>query len=155
MGAATVQAAAGAGAMVTAASRTGAGAPDTASDVLKLDASDPASFVTALAPLDPFDHLVVAISANSRGAGIDSTEPVEAQAAFGRYWACYNALHYAKRFVRRTGSVVLVSGSSGRRPVKGYGLWTALHGAIESLAKAAAIDLAPLRVNVVSPGGSK
>jgi NAD(P)-dependent dehydrogenase (short-subunit alcohol dehydrogenase family) len=32
-------------------------------------------------------------------------------------------------------------------------VWGALHASIEGLARAAALDLAPLRVNVVSPGG--
>jgi NAD(P)-dependent dehydrogenase (short-subunit alcohol dehydrogenase family) len=37
--------------------------------------------------------------------------------------------------------------------VAGYGVWSALHGGIEALAKAAALELAPIRVNVLSPGG--
>jgi hypothetical protein len=50
-----------------------------------------------------------------------------------------------KEILTRNGSITLVSGSSGRRPVRGYGVWTALHGSIEALAKGAVIDLAPLR----------
>jgi NAD(P)-dependent dehydrogenase (short-subunit alcohol dehydrogenase family) len=53
----------------------------------------------------------------------------------------------------RRGSITVISGSSARRPGTGFGVWTALHGAIEALARAAALELAPLRVNVVSPGG--
>lgn len=33
----------------------------------------------------------------------------------------------------------------------GFGVWTALHGGIKALARAAAIELAPIRVDVVSP----
>ena len=62
-------------------------------------------------------------------------------------------LHAAPDVLERGGSVTLPSGSSARVPAAGAGVWTALHGAIEALARGAAVDLAPLRVNVVSPGG--
>lgn len=35
----------------------------------------------------------------------------------------------------------------------GYGLWGTLHGSIEALARSTALELAPIRVNVISPGG--
>jgi NAD(P)-dependent dehydrogenase (short-subunit alcohol dehydrogenase family) len=44
-------------------------------------------------------------------------------------------------------------GSSARTPVRGYGVWGTLHGSINALVRQAAIDLAPIRVNAVSPGG--
>lgn len=49
--------------------------------------------------------------------------------------------------------MTLISGSSGRKQGAAFGVWTALHGSIEALARAAAIELAPIRVNVVSAGG--
>ncbi len=64
-------------------------------------------------------------------------------------------LHYAPGQVRPSGSITLLSGSSGRRPVAGYGVWGTLHGSIEALAKSATLELAPIRVNVISPGGIK
>ena len=62
-------------------------------------------------------------------------------------------LHLALEILPPHGSVTLLSGSSARTPAPDAGVWTALHGAIEALARAAAVDLAPIRVNVVSPGG--
>lgn len=49
--------------------------------------------------------------------------------------------------------MTVLSGSSGRRPAAGYGVWSALHSGIEAPAKAAALELAPIRVNILSPGG--
>lgn len=49
-------------------------------------------------------------------------------------------------------SLTLTSGAHGRRPDPGWAVIAAYCGAVESLAKALAIDLRPLRVNVVSPG---
>ena len=51
------------------------------------------------------------------------------------------------------GSITLTSGSSGRRPQTGFGVYATLHTALNGLATAAAIELAPLRVNAISPGG--
>ena len=153
MGLATAKAASEVGAEVFVASRSGADSGLSNVSSLTLDASDTISLAEALNEVKPFDHIAVTISANARASGIDSTSLEDAQRAFQRYWSCYNVLHTGKDFLRSNGSIILVSGSSGRRPVKGYGIWTALHGAIEALAKAAAIDLAPLRINVVSPGG--
>jgi NADP-dependent 3-hydroxy acid dehydrogenase YdfG len=100
------------------------------------------------------DHVVVALSAGgARASSIPATDLAGFKGAQSRLWASYNAVHLAPRFVAPTGSLVLVSGSSGRRPGAGFGVWTALHGGIEALARAAAIELAPIRVNVISPGG--
>jgi NAD(P)-dependent dehydrogenase (short-subunit alcohol dehydrogenase family) len=153
MGLATALTAQARGASVTVASRRPAEALPKGLATISFDSADLASASKALTHAPPFDHVIVAVSANASAAGIDSTSTVEVQNAFARYWASYNILHLSPRILSRNGSIVLVSGSSGRRPVRGYGVWTALHGAIEALARAAAIDLAPLRVNVVSPGG--
>jgi NAD(P)-dependent dehydrogenase (short-subunit alcohol dehydrogenase family) len=100
----------------------------------------------------PLDHVVVTASGDAPAG--DSEHATRAcQGAFSRFWLSYNVLHLAPRYVRPTGSVALLSGSSGRRPAAGYGVWGTLHGAIEALAKNAALELAPIRVNVVSPGG--
>lgn len=49
--------------------------------------------------------------------------------------------------------MTLLSGSSSRRAAPGAGVWGTLHDSIEALARNAALELAPIRVNVVSPGG--
>eukprot|EP00439_Symbiodinium_sp_Y106_P088087 s1_g623.t1 len=98
-------------------------------------------------------HIVVALSANAAASSIGSTGRRDAETAFSRFWASYEVLHVAPNVLPSTGSVTLISGSSARTPAPGYGVWTALHGSIESLARAASIDIAPIRVNVVSPGG--
>ena len=101
------------------------------------------------------DHLVVALSSgNARASSIGATDLANFKGAYSRLWAAYSAVHLAPRFVAETGSITLISGSSARRAGVGFGVWTALHGSLEALARAAAIELAPIRVNVVSPGGS-
>ena len=117
------------------------------------DASDEGALAAALRGAGPIDHVVVAVSAGARAGGVADTSPDAARAAFGRLWTSYAVLHLAPEVLPPHGSVTLLSGSSARTPAPGAGVWTALHGAIEALARAAAVDLAPIRVNVVSPGG--
>lgn len=107
----------------------------------------------ALLGEERLDHLVVAISAKAAASSIATTDAATARQAFSRFWVCYDVLQMAPSLLSAKGSVTLVSGSSARTPAPGYGVWTALHGSIEALARAAAIDIAPIRVNVVSPGG--
>ena len=54
--------------------------------------------------------------------------------------------------MRRGGSIVLTTGVAGRRPHKGWALGASVTSAVEGLTRALAVELAPLRVNAVSPG---
>jgi len=61
----------------------------------------------------------------------------------------------SRRFIsRRKGVIVNLSSVAATRPGRGQALYAASKGAIESLSKALAAELAPrgIRVNVVSPG---
>ncbi|MEU1400768.1 SDR family oxidoreductase [Streptomyces sp. NPDC005728] len=69
-----------------------------------------------------------------------------------RLWGAYAAVKYGAGSVREGGSVVLTTGTVGRRPMPGTTAAAALCGAMESLTRALAVELAPVRVNVVSPG---
>lgn len=48
--------------------------------------------------------------------------------------------------------MVLTTGTVARRPLPGTTVAAALCGAMESLTRALALELAPLRVNIVMPG---
>ncbi|MBD2465698.1 SDR family oxidoreductase [Oscillatoria sp. FACHB-1407] len=106
-----------------------------------------------LQDLAPLDHIIVTASSGTSASSIPETSPEIAQAAFSRFWMSYHVLHFAPKVMRPSGSITLLSGSSGRRPVTGYGVWSSLHGSIESLVRPAVLELAPIRVNAISPGG--
>ncbi|MBV6657327.1 MAG: SDR family oxidoreductase [Devosiaceae bacterium] len=122
-----------------------------AATALAADLTADGSIREAVRTLQP-DHLVVAISANAAASDIPSTPVFEAKRAFERFWISYVALQVAQKLPSH-GSVTLLSGSSARTPAPGFGVWGTLHGAIEALARAGTVELAPVRVNVVSPGG--
>ena len=49
-------------------------------------------------------------------------------------------------------SIILFSGILSRRPDKGSPILASINSAVEALGKALAVELAPVRVNVISPG---
>ncbi|WP_336205251.1 SDR family oxidoreductase [Nonomuraea sp. LPB2021202275-12-8] len=122
---------------------------------LVADPEDPQQAAQLLEQAGPLDHLAVLAggATPSQAYGIANTAASAAKDAFARFWLSYNLLHAAVGRIRDGGSVTLLSGSSSRRPSDGRGFWGTLHGAIEALARNAAFELGPLRVNAVSPGG--
>jgi NAD(P)-dependent dehydrogenase (short-subunit alcohol dehydrogenase family) len=69
-----------------------------------------------------------------------------------RFWGVLAAVKHAVRTIVADGSITLTSGVLAERPRPGTVMATAIGGAVEHLAKALAMDLAPVRVNAVSPG---
>lgn len=101
--------------------------------------------------LGPFDHLFTPGASYVRGPLTSNTET--AHSCFNaKFWPQYNAAKYAAPFISPHGSIVLMSGAFGQRPLAGGASYAACNGAIESLGKALAIELSPVRVNVISPG---
>jgi NAD(P)-dependent dehydrogenase (short-subunit alcohol dehydrogenase family) len=69
-----------------------------------------------------------------------------------RYWGALSAVKAARPHLARDGSIVLTSGTAGLRPPPGFAIGAAICSAIEATTRALAVELAPVRVNVVTPG---
>lgn len=69
-----------------------------------------------------------------------------------RYWGALSAVRSASPHLARDGSIVLTSGTAGRRPHPGLAIAASICGAMEALVRTLAVELAPIRVNVVTPG---
>jgi len=103
----------------------------------------------------PFDHLVfTAGDWGGRGARqITETDLARAaDLAAVRYWGALAAIKHGLPLIRDGGSIVLTNGLLAHRPRKGSALSTAMAGALEHLTRGLAVDLAPIRVNIVCPG---
>jgi NAD(P)-dependent dehydrogenase (short-subunit alcohol dehydrogenase family) len=123
-------------------------------DGVVADVEDPLDARRLLHGINGLDHIAVFTGSSGVPASSVAATPLPvAQQAFGRFWASYNALQAAAGHLPPGGSVTLLSGSSSRRPVAGLAVWGTLHGAIEALARNAVLELAPVRVNTISPGG--
>jgi NAD(P)-dependent dehydrogenase (short-subunit alcohol dehydrogenase family) len=159
MGLATAMSAKLAGAKVTLLARDAERLKQAAQSIgegvvtMRVDASSEVELAATLQKLGSIDHLMVTVSAKVPAGGIANTSVETAKLAFERLWISYRVVQLALKYLQPNGSVTLLSGSSGRRPVRGYAVWTALHGAIEALAKGAMLEIAPRRLNVISPGG--
>ena len=102
---------------------------------------------------DEFDHLVYTAGDAVAIGEAGTLSLKEAKARFDvRYWGAYLAVKFGQRKIRKEGSIVLSSGIASQRPMKGWSLGASVTGAMESFTRAMAIDLAPTRVNLVSPG---
>ena len=102
--------------------------------------------------LGGLDHLVTTVGGGAMGRFVD-LDPAAARTAFeGKFWGQYRAARHAAAQIRPGGSITLFSGIASRKPMAGMAVVAAINGAIEALCRTLAIELAPVRVNVVSPG---
>lgn len=106
------------------------------------------------ADIGEFDHLVyTAGEPIPFGPHATDLDLAAARSYFDlRYWGVLTAIQASRPYIRKGGSIVLTSGTSARRPPVGFAIGASISGAIESLGRSLAIELAPLRVNVVVPG---
>jgi len=96
------------------------------------------------------DHVVVTAAQLKTGPfKTVSTDDVRATLE-GKFWGAWRCARFSE--IRPGGSLTLVSGFLSIRPRPNSAIVGAANGALESLARSLAIDLAPVRVNCVSPG---
>lgn len=100
-----------------------------------------------------FDHLVFTAGENLILSNVEDITLEDARNYFNiRYWGAFAAVKYAASFINATGSIVLTSGIASNRPNKGWALGASICAAMEGFTRAMAMELAPIRVNIVSPG---
>lgn len=89
------------------------------------------------APMGPF----LQMDTRTARAGFDS-----------KFWGQYLAAKYGAPRIRAGGSITFFAGVWSQKPVPGSSVITAINSAIEGLGRSLAMELAPIRVNTVSPG---
>jgi NAD(P)-dependent dehydrogenase (short-subunit alcohol dehydrogenase family) len=118
-----------------------------------VDVSDERAVATFFSKLGAFDHLVFTAGDSLHLHDLATTDLQLARRAFElRYWAALAAVKYGSPHLNKGGSVVLTTGIAGQRPQKGWVIAASVCGTIEALTRALAVELAPIRVNAVSPG---
>lgn len=99
------------------------------------------------------DHLVYTAGENISLNNLKETNLATAKQFFTvRFWGALAAVKYAAPLINERGSISLMSGIASARPGKGWGIASAICGAMEGLVRAMAVELAPIRVNCVMPG---
>ncbi|UXY22930.1 SDR family oxidoreductase [Streptomyces cynarae] len=118
-----------------------------------LDATDEAAVRAFFERIGGFDHLVYTAGESLlMESFLGSDLPRARRFLDTRLWGAYTAVKHGAPSIRKGGSVVLTTGIAGQRPLPGTTVAASLCGAMESLTRALALELAPIRVNVVSPG---
>ena len=98
----------------------------------------------------PVDHVVLT-AAQLKTGPFKSVAMDDVRATLeGKFWGAWRCARAAE--IRAGGSLTLVSGFLSIRPRPNSAIVGAANGALESLTRSLALDLAPVRVNCVSPG---
>jgi NAD(P)-dependent dehydrogenase (short-subunit alcohol dehydrogenase family) len=118
-----------------------------------LDFTDEAQVRAFFARVGALDHLVYTAGESLLLQTLAELSIEAAQRAFEvRYWGALKAVKYAAPLIRPGGSITLTSGVASSRPLPAWTIPSSILGAIESLTRTLAVELAPLRVNAVAPG---
>jgi NAD(P)-dependent dehydrogenase (short-subunit alcohol dehydrogenase family) len=120
----------------------------------ELDATSRDALDAFFATTGTIDHLVLSASPGAVGVGPFAAldEAALRQAFDGKFFAHVKAIQAALPRLRRDGSVTLVTAVSARAAFPGTAALAAANGALETMIAPLAVELAPLRVNAVSPG---
>jgi NAD(P)-dependent dehydrogenase (short-subunit alcohol dehydrogenase family) len=156
IGLATAVAAGEAGASVTIASRSNVkldaalGCIRGSGRAVVLDTRDQSALEHFFMVEGHWDHVVVSAAQTPIGP-VRTLGLADANAAMeSKFWGAYRVSRAAK--IRDGGSLTLISGFLSVRPSAGAVLQGAINAALEALARGLALELAPVRVNAVSPG---
>lgn len=117
-----------------------------------VDLTDETSVAALAGQLGRVDHVVSTASARARGAVGDLDHDTVLRSFDVKVLGpLLLARHFAPR-MPEDGSFVLFSGSSARKPAAGMLAVGATNAAVDALTRGLAVELAPIRVNAVSPG---
>lgn len=118
-----------------------------------LDARDPVALARFADSVGPFDHLVLSIAG---GAALGPFAQLSTDALVGSLAG--KALPYVEATrllaprLQPGGSVTWVTGLAAQRAVPGAASLAAINGLLEGMLPTLAVELAPIRINAVSPG---
>ncbi|MFE7487565.1 SDR family oxidoreductase [Kitasatospora sp. NPDC057541] len=119
----------------------------------QLDATDPAALAGFFVEAGTVDHLVVAVSGSAGSGPFAQLDLADLATGFdGKFWPQVRVLQAALPHLRKDGSVTLITASSARAAIPGTAGLAAINGALEAMVPPLAVELAPLRINAVSPG---
>lgn len=114
------------------------------------DVTSDDSVETLFKSCGPVDHVVVT-AAQLRTGPFKTVSMEDVRSTMeDKFWGAWRVAKSAE--IRAGGSLTLVSGYLSIRPRPNSAIISAANGALDSLARALALEMAPVRVNAVSPG---
>lgn len=144
------------GATVIAVSRSPEKAGDDLPDSMSLkscDVRDRDALSKLLKEIAPFDILVSAATGGERSFGPFLEMDMDGyEASFDKLWGYANVVRFGTQHLSKDGTIVLVSGAPARSAKPGQVSLSSVGAAVEAMIRAVAPEIAPRRLNVVSPG---
>jgi len=117
------------------------------------DVLDRAALEALFAEFAPFDILISSATGGSRAIGPFLDMNLDGyKASFDKLWGYANVVRIGAHHLSADGAIVLVSGAPARKCQPGQIALSSVGGAVEALARGIANEIAPRRINVVSPG---
>ncbi len=118
-----------------------------------LDVLDMEAMRALFAAHAPFDIMVNAATGGERATGPFAKMDLEGfRGSFRKLWGYTNSVQAALPHLADDGNMVLVSGAPARKAPPGYAAISTVGNAVEGFCRAVATEIAPKRLNVVSPG---
>ena len=158
IGLATAKALALGGAQVIAASRSATKCERAQSDsptieLRDVDVRNREGLSALFRELAPLDILVCAATGGERATGPFLEMDLDGfQGSFDKLWGYTNAVRLGAEHMSDDATIVLVSGSPARKCNPGMSAISTVGNAVEGFVRAVATEIAPRRINVVSPG---
>jgi NAD(P)-dependent dehydrogenase (short-subunit alcohol dehydrogenase family) len=115
------------------------------------DVTDDASVERVFEELDHVDHVLISAGTIVNGKIVDNDLATLRHIVDERIWGPTYVVRHARPRMT-SGSITFTSGGLSSRPRLGAAMITAGLAAVEALAPALALELAPVRVNAVTPG---
>jgi NAD(P)-dependent dehydrogenase (short-subunit alcohol dehydrogenase family) len=158
IGRSVAAAASQAGARVVLAGRTRETLEETAArlsgprEVCVVDATVEDEVASFFRELGRFDHLVSTASQGISGPVGRLEASAIGRAFAAKLWAPIFLVQHGAPRIAADGSFTFFSGIRAARPAAGTSVTSLVNGGLEAFAKAMAVELGPVRVNVISPG---
>ena len=118
---------------------------------MSVDVTDSSGLERAFDELGALDHVFSTAAASADGP-VATTPVADVRIAMERVDAAYEIARLSATRLSARGSLTFVSGALSDLPIAGFSMVAGSVGAIESMARAFAVELAPIRVNVIRPG---
>lgn len=119
---------------------------------LYVDVVDEHSIRQMVDKIDTIDHVMVTAAPGGTGDFKEASLDIQETYIYGKFWSLFMLTKLLLPKIREDGSVTFITGGFAVQPQKGTVLVTAAFNAVEGFAKALAVELAPMRFNVIRPG---
>ncbi|UUZ82414.1 SDR family oxidoreductase [Paenibacillus sp. P26] len=119
----------------------------------RLDAASPEELKAFFERQGRFDHLIISVS-GAKGAGsFRELALSDLRAGFeAKFWPQITSAQLSLETLSPTGSITFITAISARSISPGISGLAAINAALEAMVPNLALELAPIRVNAVSPG---